>query len=142
MIVCEVLLLPSPSPHSTHSPTHTRVHLPHSQPFPVNTQHNQIYTVDAEGQPLDLIFFLAKPHLRHFYLRRFPPNSVHKLAGRASRAKYTGRMTLSHPEAIKVVEGEEAGGATDGAAMPVEPVYRLTSGACVLLLLLSLGSEA
>ena len=94
--------------------------------------------MDAEGTQLDLIFFLPKPHFRQFHLKRFQVGSVHRLAGRVAKAKYTGRMTLSHPDAVKGGVEEEGeggiggtGGAGAGGAMPVEPVYRLTSGACV-----------
>lgn len=85
---------------------------------------------------MDLIFFLPKPHFRQFHLKRFQVGSVHRLSGRVAKAKYTGRMTLSHPDAVKGgVEEDEGdmgvGGAGAGGAMPVEPVYRLTSGAFV-----------
>lgn len=118
-----------------HHPSHPNRPPNHHLP----TKKKQIHTVDAEGTPLDLIFFLPKPHFRQFHLKRFQPGSVHRLAGRVARAKYTGRMTLSHPDAVKGGVEEEAGadvagvvGAAaggGGGAMPVEPVYRLTSGA-------------
>lgn len=81
-----------------------------------------IHCLDSEGSPLDLLFFLYKRDLRHFYLRRFQEGSVHRLQGKVARAKYGDKsLCMSHPEAVKM-DGQRRDNVT------VEPIYRLTQG--------------